>query len=113
MKKADVVRDLNEAIKQTKFAADFIDLFGYSFSEVEGLAAKDKEVNALLLKYNEMIDLYEQKLYFEGLKVGRFQNILEKRLEKSGFIGATKLELSGSLPEEIVNNIKDFFSDNS
>ena len=63
------------------FAADFIDLFGYSFSEVQEFAEKDKDVRVLVLKYNEMIELYEQKLYFEGLKAGRFQNILEKRLE--------------------------------
>lgn len=113
MKKADIIRDLTSATKQRKFAADFVDLFGYPFSEVQEFAAKDNDVNRLLMQYYEMIELLEQKLYFEGVAKGKFQNVLEKRLEKSGFIGVTKLELSGSLPDDVMKNIKDFFGDNS
>ena len=93
MKKADIIRDLTAATKQRKFAADFVDLFGYPFSEVQEFAAKDNDVNRLLVQYYEMIELLEQKLYFVGLAKGRFQNVLEKRLIKSGFIDISKIEI--------------------
>lgn len=113
MKKADIIRDLTSATKQQKFAFDFVELYGYSFSVVEDFAAKDKDIASLLKDYNDMLKYAEEKAYFEGLKSGRFQNILEKRLIKSGFIDANKLELSGSIPAEIIENMKGFLNDNS
>lgn len=112
MKKADIIRDLTSATKQQKFAFDFVELYGYSFSVVEDFAAKDKDIASLLKDYNDMLKYAEEKAYFEGLKSGRFQNILEKRLIKSGFIDANKLELSGSIPAEIIENMKGFLNDN-
>lgn len=113
MKKADIIRDLTLATKQRKFAADFLDVFGYSFSVVEDWAAKDKEIAALLNDYYDMLRYAEEKAYFEGVAKGRFQNVLEKRLIKSGFIDANKLELSGSIPAEIIENMKGFLNGNS
>ena len=112
MKKADIIRDLTSATKQRKYASDFVDLFGYSFSVVEDFAAKYKDIASLLKDYNDMLKYAEEKAYFEGLKSGRFQNVLEKRLIKSGFIDANKLELSGSIPAEIIENMKGFLNDN-
>ena len=93
MKKADIIRDLTAATKQQKFAFDFVELYGYSFSVVDDWAAKDKDVAALLQEYNNMLKYAEEKAYFEGLAKGRFQNILEKRLIKSGFIDISKIEI--------------------
>lgn len=113
MKKSDIIRDLAAATKHQKFAFDFVELYGYSFSVVEDWAEKDKDVAALLQEYNNMLKYAEEKAYFEGLAKGKFQNVLEKRLIKSGFIDANKLELSGSIPAEIIENMKGFLNDNS
>ena len=113
MKKSDIIRDLTLATKQKKFAADFVDLYGYPFSVVQDFAEKDKDVNALLIDYNNMLCYLEEKAYFEGVEKGRYPSILERRLIKSGFIDIAKFEFKGSLPQETINNIKSFLGDNS
>lgn len=113
MKKADIIRDLTDATKQRKYAADFVDLFGYSFSVVVEMAKSEKEVALLLQEYNDMLSYMEEKMYFDGLKDGRFQNILEKRLIKTGFIDISKIEVRAGIPDEVLENIKDFLNDTS